>query len=51
MKRQLLMHVVMAVLVAGLLTMVACSKPKVADPGTHESGTNRGDGCAKSCPS
>lgn len=34
MKRQLLIHVMMAVLVAGLLTMVACSKPKVADPGT-----------------
>lgn len=38
MKRQLLMHVVMAVLVAGLLTMVACSKPKVADPGTMNQG-------------
>lgn len=33
MKRQLLMNVMMAVLVAGLLTMVSCSKPKVADPG------------------
>ena len=38
MKRQLLMHVMMAVLVAGLLTMVACSKPKVADPGTMNQG-------------
>ena len=33
MKRQLLMHVMMAVLVAGLVTMAACSKPTVADPG------------------
>lgn len=33
MKKQLLMNVMMAVLVAGLLTMVACSKPQVADPG------------------
>lgn len=38
MKRQLLMHVMMAVLVAGLLTMVACSKPTVADPGTMNQG-------------
>ena len=38
MKRQLLMHIVMAVLVAGLLTMVACSKPMVADPGTMNQG-------------
>nr|WP_320191863.1 peptidoglycan-associated lipoprotein Pal [uncultured Desulfobacter sp.] len=34
MKKQVLMNVMMAVLVAGLMTMVACSKPKVADPGT-----------------
>jgi len=33
MKRQLLMNVMMAVMVAGLLTMAACSKPQVADPG------------------
>jgi len=33
MKRQLLMNIMTAVLVAGLLTMVACSKPQVADPG------------------
>ena len=33
MKRQLLMNVMMAVMVAGLLTMIACSKPQVADPG------------------
>lgn len=32
MKRQVLMNVMMAVLVAGLLTMVSCAKPKVADP-------------------
>ncbi len=38
MKRQLLMHVMMAVLVTGLLTMVACSKPKVADPGNMNQG-------------
>ncbi|WP_320044992.1 peptidoglycan-associated lipoprotein Pal [uncultured Desulfobacter sp.] len=34
MKKQVLMNVLMTVLVAGLMTMVACSKPKVADPGT-----------------
>lgn len=35
MKRQLMMNLIMAVLVAGLLTMVSCSKPQVvADPGT-----------------
>ena len=33
MKKQLLMNVMMAVMVVGLLTMVACSKPQVADPG------------------
>lgn len=33
MKRQLLMNLMMAVLVAGLVTMVSCSKPKVAAPG------------------
>ncbi|WP_020589190.1 peptidoglycan-associated lipoprotein Pal [Desulfobacter curvatus] len=38
MKKQLLMNVVMAVLVAGLVTMVACSKPKVADPSTVNQG-------------
>ncbi|NWH05998.1 OmpA family protein [Desulfobacter latus] len=38
MKRQLLMHVMTAVLVAGLVTMVGCSKPKVADPGTMNQG-------------
>ena len=32
MKRQVLMNVMMAVLVLGLLTMVSCSKPKVAEP-------------------
>nr|WP_319395259.1 peptidoglycan-associated lipoprotein Pal [uncultured Desulfobacter sp.] len=34
MKKQMFMNVVMAVLVVGLVTMVGCSKPKVADPGT-----------------
>ncbi|MCG8551014.1 MAG: peptidoglycan-associated lipoprotein Pal [Desulfobacterales bacterium] len=34
MKKQMLMNVMMAVLVAGLMTMTACSKPKVADPVT-----------------
>lgn len=34
MKKQMLMNVMMAVLVVGLVTMVGCSKPKVADPGT-----------------
>jgi len=33
MKRQLLMNLIMAVLVVGLLTMAACSKPQVAAPG------------------
>jgi len=33
MKKQMLMNVMMAVLVVGLVTMVGCSKPKVADPG------------------
>lgn len=33
MKRQLLMNLMMAVLVSGLVTMVSCSKPQVADPG------------------
>ncbi|PIE62320.1 MAG: peptidoglycan-associated lipoprotein [Desulfobacter postgatei] len=32
MKKQLLMHITMAVLTAGLVTMAGCSKPKVADP-------------------
>jgi len=32
MKQQLLMNLMMAVLVAGLLTMAACSKPQVAEP-------------------
>ena len=40
MKRQLLMNVMMAILVAGLLTMVACSKPQVADPGNVYQGQN-----------
>jgi peptidoglycan-associated lipoprotein len=34
MKKQMLMNMMMAVLVVGLVTMVGCSKPKVADPGT-----------------
>jgi len=38
MKRQFLMNIMMAVLVAGLVTMVACSKPKVADPGIINQG-------------
>lgn len=33
MKKQMLMNVMMAVLVVGLVTMIGCSKPKVADPG------------------
>lgn len=33
MKKQMLMNMMMAVLVVGLVTMVGCSKPKVADPG------------------
>lgn len=32
MKKQILMNLMMAVLVAGLVTMVSCSKPQVADP-------------------
>ncbi|HAR33566.1 MAG TPA: peptidoglycan-associated lipoprotein Pal [Desulfobacter sp.] len=40
MKRQVLMNVMMAVLVAGLLTMVSCSKPKVASP---DSGAYQGE--------
>ena len=38
MKRQLLMNLMMAVMVAGLLTVVSCSKPKVADPGNTNQG-------------
>nr|WP_321404088.1 peptidoglycan-associated lipoprotein Pal [uncultured Desulfobacter sp.] len=33
MKKQMFVNVMMAVLVVGLVTMVGCSKPKVADPG------------------
>nr|WP_319493646.1 peptidoglycan-associated lipoprotein Pal [uncultured Desulfobacter sp.] len=33
MKKQMLVNVMMAVLVVGLVAMVGCSKPKVADPG------------------
>ena len=38
MKRQLLMNLMMAVLVVGLLTLAACSKPQVADPGNVNQG-------------
>lgn len=38
MQRQLLINLMMAVLVAGLVTMAACSKPKVADPGIVNQG-------------
>ncbi len=38
MKRQVLMNLMMAVLVAGLLTMVSCSKPQGADPGAMNQG-------------
>jgi peptidoglycan-associated lipoprotein len=40
MKKQMLMNVMMAVLVVGLVAMVGCSKPKVADPGTVNQGQN-----------
>lgn len=43
MKKQVLMNVMMAVLVAGLMTMVSCSKPKVADPGTMSQGQGETD--------
>lgn len=43
MKRQVLMNLVMVVLVAGLLTMVSCSKPKVADPGDVNQGQEMGE--------
>lgn len=38
MKRQLVMNLMMAVLVAGLLTMVSCSKPQGVDPGALNQG-------------
>lgn len=38
MKKQLFVNVMMAVLVAGLMTLVACSKPKVADPDAMNQG-------------
>lgn len=43
MKRQLFMNLMMAVLVAGLLTVVSCSKPQVAAPPSNVNQSQSGE--------